>query len=248
MENTEIRIMPSDQSLSEYKERRFQNIKKDCFLYILAEKKGKVFSFNFYSDYRKALHKRTANWWCPDFKIAWSPRYSNQCERTQGTQTQGSVSICKLCSRSQSYRQNTLWLKLSEIDTVDSSTNTEFVKRADTAFSTSVIAIWPLPEVIPSNHLGTIFFSPFLSIFKETQRKCLQMTQRSSLLHPTRLRSRHICARTHTQLKNRAAAAHVPAGEVGSSQSLLWHLLNNFRRKSVFLQQSGKPLFPLQSC
>lgn len=114
----------------------------------------------------------------------------------RGTQTRGSVSICKLYSHSQSYRQYTLWLKLSEIDTVDSSTNTEFVKRADTAFSTSVIAIWPLPEVIPSNHLGTIFFSPSLSIFKETQRKSLQMTQRSSLLHPARLRSRPICACT----------------------------------------------------
>lgn len=104
-------------------------------------------------------------------KIPWSPHYSNQCEGTWGTRTRGSGSICRLYSLSQSYSWNTLWLKLSEIDTVDSSTNTEFVKRADTAFSTSVIAIWPLPEVIPSNHLGTIFFFPLPFYFWRNSEK-----------------------------------------------------------------------------
>lgn len=131
-------------------------------------------------------------------KITWSPHYGNQCECTQGTQTQGSVSICKPYSCSQSPRQNTLWLKLSEIDTVDSSTNTEFVKRADAALSTSVIAIWPLPEAIPNNHVGTIFFSPSLSIFKRNPEKVSSDDSAPLAAHPAAPRSRAVRARTPT--------------------------------------------------
>lgn len=56
-----------------------------------------------------------------------------------------------------------------------------------------------------------------------------------------------VCTCTHTAVENLTDAAHAPAGKLGFSHSLLQHLVNNLRRKSVFLQQCGKLLFPLQS-
>lgn len=194
--------------------------------------------------------RKTANWWCPDFKnhlvpslqqSVWRYVRNTNSRLWKCLQALLSLSILQLehfmaqavwnryCGQQHKY-----WICQESWHCVQHICNCNLAPTRSNS-----------KQPLRNN----IFFPPpflFLKKLRESLFRWLS-APRSCILTDWELTSTCTCTCTHTALENIAAAAHVPPGWVGFSHSLLQHLVSNFRRERVFLQQYDKLLFPLRS-